>query len=102
MKTLAREVGLIGLLALVGCGEDDTFPILVQSGAHGAAASGTTTRIVGRVCLLADPQILTACSITGAGGLTVSIPVIPVTTADGPLPAVTTTTLPDGTFSMVV
>jgi len=77
------------LLLLVGCTEQDgpKYDISTPSGPGGngsPSGSGTAARISGRVCVLADPQILDACSIKGAGGLTVAMGSATATTsADG-------------------
>ena len=52
------------------------------------SSGGRAARISGRVCVLADPQILDACSIKGAGGLSVN------------MGAATATTTADGSFTI--
>lgn len=77
------------LLLLVGCTEQDgpKYDVNTPGGPGGTGApsgSGTAARISGRVCVLADAQILDACSIHGAGGLTVAMGSATATTsADG-------------------
>jgi len=77
------------LLLLVGCTEQDgpKYDINTPGGPGGTGSpsgSGTAARISGRVCVLADPQILDACSLHGAGGLTVGMGSATATTsADG-------------------
>ena len=81
------------LLLLVGCADQDgaQFDISTPSGPGAGTQTGgggTSARISGRVCVLADPQILDACSIKGAGGLSVA------------MGAATATTSPDGSFTL--
>src|SRR3954470_24750213 len=78
------------LLLLAGCTEADgpKYDVATPSGTGTASGGGTSSsRVTGRVCMLADPQIITACSINGGGGLTVT---------QG---SATTTTASDGSFS---
>jgi hypothetical protein len=81
------------LLLLVGCTDQDgpKYDISTPSGAGAGtdpSGGGTAARITGRVCVLADAQILNACAIKGAGGLGVA------------MGASTTTTNPDGSFTL--
>jgi hypothetical protein len=80
-------------LLLVGCTDQDgpKYDINTPSGPGAGTqpgGGGASARISGRVCVLADPQILDACSIKGAGGLTVN------------MGAATATTTADGSFSL--
>jgi hypothetical protein len=81
------------LLLLVGCTDQGgpKYDINTPSGTatgNPAGGGGTSARISGRVCVLADPQILDACSIKGAGGLSVN------------MGAATATTTADGSFTI--
>jgi hypothetical protein len=81
------------LLLLVGCTDQDgpKYDVSTPSGPGAGTQTGgggASARISGRVCVLADPQILDACSIKGAGGLNVA------------MGAATATTAPDGSFTL--
>jgi hypothetical protein len=78
------------LLLLVGCTDADgpKYEVVAPSGTGTTGGGGTSTaKVTGRVCVLADPQLLTACSISGGGGLSVT---------QG---SATATTANDGSFS---
>lgn len=79
------------LMLLVGCTEADgpKYEVATPGGTGTTGGGGTSTaKISGRVCVLADPQLLGACSLTGASGLTVT---------HG---SMTTTTANDGSFEI--
>jgi len=86
------KLSAILLLLIAGCttADDPSYTVETPSGtgAGGSTGGSTSTRIAGRVCVLADPTLMSACAITGAGGLTV--------TAAG----ASTTTSQNGTFSL--
>jgi hypothetical protein len=86
------KLSAILLLLITGCtsADDPGYPIETPSGpGSGGGGTGTSaSRISGRVCVLADPTLMSACAITGASGLTVS---------SG---SATTTTAADGTFTL--
>jgi hypothetical protein len=78
-------------LAVAGCTDDPGFDHPINVPTSGTATGGTSSaRVTGRVCVLADPQLLNACAIRGASGLTV--------VAAGATTATTTTTGADGSF----
>ena len=96
------KLSAILLVLISGCmsNDDPGYPVATSGGtASGGGGSGTSTpRVSGRVCVLADPQLMSACAITGASGLTVAMGSATATTsADGsfeltPTDAVTPTT----------
>lgn len=86
------KLSAILLLLITGCTspDDPGYPIETPSG-PGSGGGGTSTsasRVTGRVCVLADPTLMSACAITGASGLTVA------------MGTATTTTTTNGAFTL--
>jgi hypothetical protein len=85
MKTLALIVLLAGCAADAG----DDFPLL--TGDNSLPAAGQAGVVRGRICVVADPRNLAACSADGADGLTVTLAGSAATTAvDGSFQLVAT------------
>ncbi len=88
------KLSAILLLLITGaCAQDPADPAYPLStpgatGASGGGGGGGNARVSGRVCVLADPQIMSACAINGAQGLSVA------------LGSATATTSADGTFTI--
>jgi hypothetical protein len=86
------KLSAILLLLITGCmsPDDPGYPIETPSGpgSSGGGTSSSASRVSGRVCVLADPTLMSACAINGASGLTVA------------MGSATTTTNTDGTFSL--
>ncbi len=74
-------------LGLVACAtsDDDSYPLLPGGGDTGVpVVSGTSSVVQGRVCMIVDPRFLDACTMVGAGGLTVTLgETSAITTANG-------------------
>jgi hypothetical protein len=76
---------------LAGCtSTTDDLPVQIGGPAAAGGGGNSGTQVTGRVCMLADPRILSECSDTLAGGLSVS------------LGSSRTLTLPNGQFTMSV
>ncbi|HEY0250169.1 MAG TPA: hypothetical protein VGC41_01540 [Kofleriaceae bacterium] len=86
MKSLAAILLVAGCTSADGPENNVTTPS--PGGQSGTGGGDTTARISGRICVLADPQLTSACEITGGGGLTVNYG------------ANTATTAADGSFSI--
>ncbi len=66
-----RCLALVMLAACTDSGPD--FPVTTQGGAPPGGAVTVPTVIIGRVCVLTDPRLLTSCITTGAQNLTVTV-----------------------------
>jgi hypothetical protein len=82
------KLSAILLLLITGCtsADDPGYPIETPGGPGngGGGTSSSASRVTGRVCVLADPTLMSACAITGASGLSVSMGTAATTTnADG-------------------
>jgi hypothetical protein len=89
-----KRVWLLGLLvACKSSGDGDDFPIHPNGGGtSGEQLDATTpidafdpdagTQLTGRVCVVSDLRVLTACAATGAGNITVTLGTRSATTMD--------------------
>ena len=94
-----RSLAFVVLAACTSSGGD--YPIIAQGGAPPSGAGTTPLVIIGRVCVLTDPRVLTSCIATGAQNLTVTIGNSVTTTAlDGSFTINTPTSGATGTVTV--
>lgn len=97
MKNLAAvlvSAWVCGCTTTPGPDYDVTTP---SPGSDPSGGGATTAQITGRVCVLADAQLTSACEITGGGGLTVNFGQNTATTAADGSFTIPTTGVANGT-----